>query len=914
MSGRLDQYLVKNVSIMMSEQLKIVAWNANGLCNHVLELKYFILTNDVDIMLISETHFTHKSFIRVPNYVIYNTRHPSGRGRGGTAIILKKNIKHVLKERYRHEHMQATSVEVWCWGSPLVLSSIYCPPNHSIKSEQFQEFFDTLGPKFIALGDWNAKHFQWGSRLISPRGRELFRAMQRKNYNHLSTGEPTYWPSDPDKVPDLIDFGVTHGVNSGLCRMSSSLDLSSDHTPIVLDLLTHIKEYQRNCVLYNSRTNWITFRDVLDDLIEVPHSINSRDGLDEAVAQITSAIQTAAWSATPAIVTQRGKNDGPPNIKEMVRENRRLKAVWKSTRHPDDKTRLNRASKQLKRILEKVRDDSVNKYLEELSPTAATDYSLWRATRKCNRPQLTNPPIKNSSGEWARSDGDKAEAFAQHLQQVFQPWPAAGGRDSDDLTSAEDQEPREESVRRQIKHFTQREILHVLQHEIHPRKAPGYDLVTGKVLMEVSGLCISYFQKIFNAILDLGYFPECWKVAEIIMIAKPGKDSGLVQSYRPISLLPTLSKVFEKLYMKRLGVLINKLNLIPDHQFGFRQGYGTVEQIHRVVDTIQNAFEAKQYCSAVFIDISQAFDRVWHEGLLKKIRGLLPVEHCDILESFVTDRHFYVKQRDEQSHLCPVAAGVPQGSVFGPPLFKLFASDLPTTSSTTTATFADDTAILATGDTPESAARKLQSSLASVEQWLQKWRIKANEDKSVNVLFTLRKGSSPPVTLNGKPIPQSDVAKYLGLHLDKRLTWKHHIWQKRKQLSMKFRTMLWLIHKNSKLRMDNKLLIYKSILKPVWTYGCPLWGVAAKSNIDIIQRFQNKVLRYITGAPWYVPNYLLHSDLEIPTVYEEILSMSKKYKERLLLHQSESAGMLAMDTGDLRRLSKPKPCDLFNCQ
>ena len=108
--------------------------------------------------------------------------------------------------------------------------------------------------------------------------------------------------------------------------------------------------------------------------------------------------------------------------------------------------------------------------------------------------------------------------------------------------------------------------------------------------------------------------------------------------------------------------------------------------------------------------------------------------------------------------------------------------------------------------------------------------------------------------------------KYLGLHFDKGLTWKNHVAMKRKQLDLKTREIYWLIGKHSPLSLENKLLIYKTVLKPVWTYGIELWGCATKSNIAVIQRYQSKLLRTITNAPWYVSNQTLHSDLHTPHV------------------------------------------------
>jgi hypothetical protein len=197
--------------------------------------------------------------------------------------------------------------------------------------------------------------------------------------------------------------------------------------------------------------------------------------------------------------------------------------------------------------------------------------------------------------------------------------------------------------------------------------------------------------------------------------------------------------------------------------------------------------------------------------------------------------------------------------------------------------------------------------LDQFEEWLKQWRIKANETKSIHITFALRSGICPPVQLNGTRIPQEESNTYLGLYLDRRLTWRTHILARRKQLDIKFSKMYWLIGRKSELTTENKILVYKSILKQIWTYGVPLWETASKSNTEILQRLQNKVLRAIVNAPWYVPNRLLHADVGIPTVREEITS---KYKHKITVHPNELAITLLNDVDEPRRLKRHKPTDL----
>jgi len=121
----------------------------------------------------------------------------------------------------------------------------------------------------------------------------------------------------------------------------------------------------------------------------------------------------------------------------------------------------------------------------------------------------------------------------------------------------------------------------------------------------------------------------------------------------------------------------------------------------------------------------------------------------------------------------------------------------------------------------------------------------------------------PPVQLHNKQLTQTEEVKYLGIHLDQKLTWHKHISAKRKQLDLKVRKLCWIVGRKSQLSLVNKLLIYKAILKPIWTYGVQLWGSTSNSNLEILERFQSKVLRIIMDTLRYVPNAVIKRDLQV---------------------------------------------------
>jgi hypothetical protein len=177
----------------------------------------------------------------------------------------------------------------------------------------------------------------------------------------------------------------------------------------------------------------------------------------------------------------------------------------------------------------------------------------------------------------------------------------------------------------------------------------------------------------------------------------------------------------------------------------------------------------------MFLDAAQGFDKVWHARLLKKIEQLLPTENSQLLKSYLTNRYIRVNQGEEYSDLKPVKAGVSQGSVLGPVLYLIFTSDIPQTAGTTVATFADNTAILAVDADVEDATEKLEHAADSINHWTKQWLSKLYADKSKHVNFTNQRCHYLPVTMNGKIIPSSQTAKYLGMMQDAKLCWKVHV-------------------------------------------------------------------------------------------------------------------------------------------
>jgi hypothetical protein len=211
--------------------------------------------------------------------------------------------------------------------------------------------------------------------------------------------------------------------------------------------------------------------------------------------------------------------------------------------------------------------------------------------------------------------------------------------------------------------------------------------------------------------MSFGYFPQRWKPARILLIPKSGKNRRYVTNYRPIALLATLGKLLERLVLPSIESHIQNRDKRPPEQYGFRYRHSTTHQLVRMVEFITTGFNRKWCAAAAFFDVQKAFDRVWHQGLLLKMkRSGFPLWQRRLIESYLTGRTFTVIWGRAISTARAIRAGVPHGSVLGPVLFNIFTADIPRDFgwNTIITLFADDAAVVARSRRPHKAASYLQ--------------------------------------------------------------------------------------------------------------------------------------------------------------------------------------------------------------
>lgn len=853
--------------------LRVCYWNADGIDRQKAEFHAFLTDNHIDVALINETHLNDFQPLNLANYATYRNDRPTAGG--GTAVLVKRRLQHHVVPTPPLRSLEATGISINTRAGPITMFAVYLAPRCRLHQTDIDSLLQGNVPIMIC-GDLNSKHPSWNSRVQNTRGLQLLRHTNNSSYVVRAPPQPTYYSYNPAILPDTLDIAVLNNIIADI-NLNAIPALNSDHDPVIMDFTSSPVTPHRPPGIRLQDVDWDRFRVGLTQLPQPPTPISDATDLDAAVTQLTANIFLAARSAaTKSKPPPTPYYELPATIKALIAAKNATRKIWQRRRDPTHKAIYNSLVTRVRTAVAAHRNEQWEAKLRSLS---AADTSIWKMTKAIlNKPtSVPAPPLRSRTG-LAHSDTEKSEALADAMASQLRPHDDVMDADHAENVISTVKDFLQENQPPDFEPVTEDEVKTVL-HSLPRNKAPGPDRIPNEVLSHLPQPQITFLTNIFNHILLFNHFPTSWKTAKIVTFPKPGKDHSIPSNYRPISLLNTLSKAFERIILSRLQSHISSENILREEQFGFRASHSTTHQLLRVAEKVTKNFNHKRYTGLVFLDLAQAFDRVWHTGLLFKLINLhFPASYIKLLSSYLFYRSFTVGYKSAESSRRPILAGVPQGSLIGPVLFNLYINDMPSTPNTELAVYADDTAVMAQSARPAQLCLYLQRALTALEQWYSRWRMKVNASKSQATQIARRRTKPPQqLVINGTPIPWKKTAKYLGVTLDSTLTWRPHIEELRSKAICRLGMLGHLLNRRSVLSRRNALLLYKTLIRPIMTYAAPAWCYAAPTNIARLAVVQHKILRIIAHAPRRMPNRRIHAQLQMPPLQQYLKDLSTAF-------------------------------------
>ena len=357
--------------------------------------------------------------------------------------------------------------------------------------------------------------------------------------------------------------------------------------------------------------------------------------------------------------------------------------MYQREKSSDSKVKFRQASNQCKRVLEAAKLTYANKTKESITSQKLGSRDFWQIANSVLKGKSAIIPLFNGL-DVLSSVSDKAKLFAENFSL---------NSNLDDSGVSLPVFPSRTNLKLHNISVTPKMVRKVVMN-LDLSKASGPDCIPVVVLKNCEPELSYILAKLFNKCLKESCFPDCWQVSSVVPVFKNVGERSTAKNYRPVSLLSVVSKVFEKLVNNRIVGHLEKCGLFSDFQYGFRSSRSTADLLSVVSDRIARAFNRSGATRAVALDISKAFDRVWHAGLLHKLKSYgISGQIFSLICSFLSNRRLRVVLDGKSSQEYPVNAGVPQGSILGPTYFLLYINDLPDDVICDIAIYADDTTL-----------------------------------------------------------------------------------------------------------------------------------------------------------------------------------------------------------------------------
>ena len=824
---------------------------------HFTLLKDSVVSNNFDIFTISETWLdssVNNESIHIPGYTLYRQDRGPHKPGGGLCVYIKKNYKvssleNVSSVSDNNFQQLWLKVQSRCYKS-FVICTVYRPPSTPLNfiDDLANSLIESLlsGLDVIILGDLNCNLLQDN-------------AESRALNDFCSTFNLTQLINKPTRATEngesLIDVVMT--TNEKLIASNDVLmSTISDHNLVYISLKLKKPRIKPCYVTIRSYTNYSADNFLRDLSYALFHIISLFDDFNDQFDVFNELFLEVLSQHAPVKRVKIRSKPNPfitPEIRQLMRTRdqwRKLAGKTSDPFHWNGYRFFRQEVKREIRVAEKVHVRT------QILDSNGNSNSIWKIINRCL-------PRKQQDSFMASED---PTGLANELNDFFISVGSITAQKARDLSLhhglnvnldvptplhiSTDVSP-ELFVLHQV---TENQVERVIR-SLPSNKAPGMDKISSRILKDSLPSTLTTITHIVNNSFVTNTFARAWKTAEVTPILKCG-NPDVPNNYRPISLLPIVSKVTERLVHGQLMEHLIRNNKLAAHQSGNRKLHSTETALLYVTDQLLQAMDNKKVSIMVLLDMSKAFDSIRHDILLSKLQNLdFSQGALNWFQSYLSNRQQCVRIGDAVSKVLPLEFGVPQGSILGPVLFTIYVNDLLSVPKRClSASYVDDCKLYLSFSPAElpTSILALNEDLTRISQWCCKNSLLINPDKTkvlaVGLPQLLKKLSSFSITLFDKEITPVPVVKDLGVLLDTRLSYNQHI----TEIASKCLFKLYQINRIKHL-LDRKtlLLLINSFVFSKLQYCSTVWSNTSSSNIDKLQKVQNLAGRIILGLRKY---------------------------------------------------------------
>lgn len=808
------------------------------------EVKHFIsgCESKFDILIISETwiKFTEIELYAIDGYRGFHSCRANRRG-GGLSIFVKGTY-------------DVTDVEINMIGieisnikclSTFRIVGVYRPPDNRNLEQTMAKLesilSDSRGKNIMVAGDFNID--------LSTNNTEN-RALAKKYVNNMKS----YGLELCNDVITRESSGtvIDHIFSSATGKYRHSIDTIkcsfSDHNIIVATIETG-NDGRCDLSIERKKIDYDRLNELLRTRLADVAACNN--GINEKTAQLVNCMQRSiAEATTTRRIKPRHKAmcewiDSSPHIVTMTREKNNLwRKNKKFLRDGKDNQHILVRLKDITRKLVSLKALAKEKFYSTKFASCTTSKETWKTINEVistgKRKERLHVSLEENGAAVVKTL--VAESFAEYFSTV-------GNRLADEIeTRPGDAQKVIESIASNDQSIfltpaTEDEIL-LLINALETKKAAGIDNIHASTIKNCAETIVPLLTSIINDCISDGIYPDALKIARVVPIFKTGSKK-IIGNYRPISILPIFNNVFERVIYNRLEKFIEKNKILYECQYGFRRKCGTNTALSEIVDMLQCQMnDWKTKCTGLFMDLSKAFDCVDHKILLDKlhrmgIRGIA----FDLLKSYLSNRKIVVHVNDSISQPRTMNIGVPQGSVLGPILYLLYVNDIAALQLRgKLKLFADDSSVFYASCSFEQNMIKLRDDLPKIAEYFRLNRLTLNLRKTNYVHFGYSRTADDHrngVELAGTRIEHADKVKYLGLVIDRHMSWEKHI----DSVCAKVSGAIGALWKLSFLPVKILRNLYYAIVHPHLDYAAVIWTQAAQTHLQRVQVLQRKALK-----------------------------------------------------------------------